>query len=232
MKVQIINNKIVAIGDLEDNGKNEVFDIDENILPRTEEGNIDYGLLFSQEFKHNELLDSDSFNLALNNYLTASYNGSVISNSSEFQSISVSSDSTGSEGATGSTWPAMIVVQYTNTSPQSIGVSYTTLTNMSASLSTGTYVVNFSGNFTLSGNAQASITMFVDNTEVGSTNGYTYREFGTIASNGSNDWIGSVHTQGFITITGTQIVDIRGKYTTAGISRIFNNGSMIIIKIT
>jgi hypothetical protein len=49
MKVQIINNKIVAIGDLKDNGKNEVFDIDENILPHTEEGSLDYEAIFALE---------------------------------------------------------------------------------------------------------------------------------------------------------------------------------------
>jgi hypothetical protein len=49
MKVQIINNKIVAIGDLKDNCKNEVFDIDENILPRTEEGELDYEAIFALE---------------------------------------------------------------------------------------------------------------------------------------------------------------------------------------
>jgi hypothetical protein len=49
MKVQIINNKIVAIGDLKNNGKNEVFDIDENILPRTEEGELDYEAIFALE---------------------------------------------------------------------------------------------------------------------------------------------------------------------------------------
>jgi hypothetical protein len=49
MKVQIINNKIVAIGDLKDNGKNEVFNIDENILPHTEEGELDYETIFALE---------------------------------------------------------------------------------------------------------------------------------------------------------------------------------------
>jgi hypothetical protein len=51
MKAQIINNKILAIGDLKDNGKNEVFDIDENILPRTEEGELDYEAIFALEVK-------------------------------------------------------------------------------------------------------------------------------------------------------------------------------------
>jgi hypothetical protein len=51
MKAQIINNKILAIGDLKDNGKNVVFDIDENILPRTEEGELDYEAIFALEVK-------------------------------------------------------------------------------------------------------------------------------------------------------------------------------------
>jgi hypothetical protein len=48
MKAQIINNKIVAIGEgVLDNGLNEVFPIDMDILPKTEEGDLDYEKIFS-----------------------------------------------------------------------------------------------------------------------------------------------------------------------------------------
>jgi hypothetical protein len=50
MKVQIINNKIVSIGEgILDNGLNEVFPIDIEILPKTEEGELDYEAIFALE---------------------------------------------------------------------------------------------------------------------------------------------------------------------------------------
>lgn len=52
MKAQIINNKIVAIGEeVKDNGLNEVFPIDIEILPKTEEGELDYEAIFNLEIE-------------------------------------------------------------------------------------------------------------------------------------------------------------------------------------
>jgi hypothetical protein len=48
MNVQVRNNKILAIGEgVLDNGLNEVFPIDIGILPKTEEGDLDYEKIFS-----------------------------------------------------------------------------------------------------------------------------------------------------------------------------------------
>jgi hypothetical protein len=48
MNIQVRNNKILAIGErILDNGLNEVFPIDMDILPKTEEGNLDYEKIFS-----------------------------------------------------------------------------------------------------------------------------------------------------------------------------------------
>ena len=63
------------------------------------------------EFTYNELLDSIDFNNALNSgYLTASYNGSLITNSTSFQPVIISNligatGATGPQGATGSQGP-------------------------------------------------------------------------------------------------------------------------------
>jgi hypothetical protein len=50
MKVQVRNGKILAIGEgVLDNGLNEVFPIDIEILPKTEEGELDYEAIFALE---------------------------------------------------------------------------------------------------------------------------------------------------------------------------------------
>jgi hypothetical protein len=48
MNAQIRNNKILAIGEgVLDNGLNEVFPIDVEILPKTEQGELDYEAIFA-----------------------------------------------------------------------------------------------------------------------------------------------------------------------------------------
>lgn len=50
MNVQVRNNKILAIGEgVLDNGLNEVFPIDIEILPKDENGELDYDSIFRLE---------------------------------------------------------------------------------------------------------------------------------------------------------------------------------------
>ena len=57
MKAQIRNNKILAIGEgVKDNGLNEVFPVDIEILPHTEEGELDYESIFALEV---EVIDNE-----------------------------------------------------------------------------------------------------------------------------------------------------------------------------
>lgn len=58
MNAQVRNNKIVSIGEgVKDNGLNEVFPIDIEILPKTEDGELDYEAIFALEVevKNNEV---------------------------------------------------------------------------------------------------------------------------------------------------------------------------------
>lgn len=52
MKAQVIDNKIVAIGEtVVKTDDNNVYDIDIDMLPLTEDGEIDYEKIFISSFK-------------------------------------------------------------------------------------------------------------------------------------------------------------------------------------
>jgi len=136
----------------------------------------------------------------------------------------------GIQGPTGPQGPALTITIATNSTSQALGSGYAVLTGMTSSTGAGTYVVNFSGNLQTASDAFGGVAIFLDNTEVGGTNGHTYREFGGVASNGTISWRGAIHSQAFVTIVGTQSINVRGKFVTTDAT--FLRGSLIIMKIT
>lgn len=183
-----------------------------------------------------DTLVTGSFSQTLTNKTLLSSGGNVI-DATKLYGFTLSSttpsinDKLSWDGSSWTPTTSNTVTQLANTASQAMGAAYAVLTGMTSSRPSGTYVVNFSGYFVLTTDSQAAITMYIDNTEVGGVNGHTYREFGTIASNGSDSWKGSVHTQAFVTLSGTQSINIRGKNITST-GNTFTNGSMIIMKIT
>lgn len=52
MKAQVINGKIIAIGEsIIDSGNGDVFSVDADFLPKTDDGELDYEKIFNSEIE-------------------------------------------------------------------------------------------------------------------------------------------------------------------------------------
>lgn len=169
--------------------------------------------------------------------------GTIYSGSTNLQNIIESLDTfvTGGTMSTGGTMTLtmksgddvqvsdvrFVPIMSTYSASQALGGTYTTLTNMTTSLTDGTYLVTFSGYMDVGTNDFGELAIFIDGTEVGSTDGYTYRRFGTNSNGQGTSSDMSIHTQALITISGIQTVDIRARED-VGNAITFEGGSLII----